>query len=153
MTKIEIVVPSKNVRAVAELLEDEAPKTCKAILDFLPAELEFVQCSASGAEAIAFLNPPNIIRLPPENWVKYVLPGDIAYYYSAVAKPGTYMGDSTTDFAEIVIYYDRDCRLVSGWGGVNLFARIVKNLEGITKVCNRLQWEGAIKMIWRKIEG
>ena len=34
MTKIEIVVPSKNVRAVAELLEDEAPKPCKAILDF-----------------------------------------------------------------------------------------------------------------------
>ncbi|MEM2876412.1 MAG: DUF3830 family protein [Candidatus Bathyarchaeia archaeon] len=152
LSKIEITVPSKNVRAVAELLEEEAPKTCEAVLEFLPAELEFVQCSTSGAEVIAFLEPPDIIRLPPENWVRYVLPGDVAYYYGEVAKPGTYMGDSTTDFAEIVIYYDRDCRFTGDWGGVNLFARITENFEGISNVCKEVQFEGAVKMIWRKLE-
>ena len=34
--KIEIVLEERGIRAVAEMLDDEAPKTCRAVWDALP---------------------------------------------------------------------------------------------------------------------
>ena len=34
--KIEIVLEEREIRAVAEMLDDEAPKTCQAVWDALP---------------------------------------------------------------------------------------------------------------------
>ena len=142
MTMIELFMLRSKVRALATLLEDQAPKTCKAILELLPAEFRFLTCAWSGAEILTYLDPPNLVRLQPENLVKSVLPGDICYVYAPgpVGKGGgSYVGSSTTDYAEIAIYYDREAQ----GSDVNLFARITEGLDEFAKAAGKIRWNGA----------
>lgn len=147
--RIELFMLRQKVRAVATLLMDEAPKTCQAILGILPADFKFITCAWSGAEILTYLDPPKVLKIEPENLVWDVLPGDLCYYYMAgpVTKEGSYVGTSTTDYAEIVIYYDRHAK---GSGG-NLFARITEGLEEFAKAAGRIRWGGAEMIRFRRL--
>ena len=150
MTEIELFMPRRGIRAIATLLEDQAPKTCEAILKLLPKEFKFITCAWSGAEILTYLDPPNIIRVEPENLVKDVIPGDICYVYmpGPVEEDSSYVGSSKTDYAEIVIYYDRHARCS---GGVNLFARITEGLGEFAEAAEKIRWEGAETIRFRRV--
>jgi len=80
--RIEIVSVESRVKAIAELLEEEAPKTCEAMWKCLesPMEAEGIQAMWVGRE-LMFIMPEENRRVEPtsipiENSTAYPLPGD-----------------------------------------------------------------------------
>ena len=106
--QIEIIVG--NEKAVAVLLEKDAPRTCKAVLNALPLTGGLVHAKFAGGEF--FFATPIFEEL--ENPVRKQNPGNICYWPVRQS---------------ICIFYKE----LPGVGEVSLFARIVKNLEGIQR--------------------
>ena len=55
--RIELSLKQKKVRAVATLLEDEAPRTCTALWDMLPIDGETYHAKWAGREIYTLLPP------------------------------------------------------------------------------------------------
>jgi hypothetical protein len=150
--KIEMIMVEKNIRCLVELLEQEAPNTCQAVLDFLPQELDFINAQGSGDEAMAYLDPPNIIRLEPENLERNMLPGDVCYYYAPgpIEPRSSPVSTSTTDFAEFVYVYGRGCRY-RDWI-MNLFGVMTEGKEEFCAASHSICPEGPIRILMREVK-
>ena len=124
--KIEVRVGDQV--AVAEMMEDKAPKTCEAVWKALPIRGNLIHAKIAGGEF--FFKIPVFIDL--ENPTKEQKEGNIAYWDA---------GQS------VCIFYDH----IAGVGHVNTFARITENLDGI-KAEGRKGWkkQGAPIEIRRK---
>ena len=148
--KIEMIMVEKDIRCVVELLEDEAPKTCEAILEFLPREMNFLNGQASGAEALTYLDPPHIFRVERENLERNIIPGDVAYVHmpGPVGPRGSYAGTSTTEYAEIICFYDRKARS----GGANLFGLMTEGKEEFCAASHSIRSEGPIRILMRELK-
>ena len=92
------------------LLEDEAPETCRKVLECLPLKGNLIHAKIAGKEF--FFKAP--FFCDPENQVQAQLAGNIGYYDGANS---------------ICVFYEAE----PGIGSVNLFARISENLSGIQK--------------------
>jgi hypothetical protein len=106
---------------IAELLDDEAPKTCQMIWNWLPLERDIVHGRVSGLELLVALDRPE--PAPAENQAMMPLPGEILYVFvnntSVTGKSGPAAG--------ICFIYGRGVTLRGAEGIVlhgNLFARI-----------------------------
>lgn len=119
--KIEIRI-GKTV-AVAELLEEEAPKICNTIWNLLPFENEAHPAKMAGTE-IYFMAVPRILVEEMENPVKVhdIPPGTISYY-----PPRPYI---QIFLGELVKMWDTE---------VNAFAGITENLDG-ARLATRRAW-------------
>lgn len=106
--KIEIQIGEE--KAVAELLEDQAPNTCKAIWELLPCKANLVHSKIAGPE-IYFKVP---VFVEKENLTIKQKAGDVTLF---------------DDGQCMCIYYDD----LPGIGYANSFARITENLTGIRK--------------------
>ena len=106
--EIEIQVGGQT--AIAELMEDVAPKTCEAVWNVLPCKGTLVHAKIAGGEF--FFKVPAFIDL--ENPTKQQQAGNVAYWDA---------GQS------VCLFYEA----LPGVGHVNTFARITQNLEGIAR--------------------
>src|SRR5206468_221408 len=73
--KIRLTFQAEGVSAIAELLEEAAPKTCAAIWEALPVSGEAHHAIYSGSEAVLLL--PEMVRVGPENATADVSTGDV----------------------------------------------------------------------------
>jgi hypothetical protein len=140
--RLHLVFPEENVTAVAELLSREAPRTCEAIWRALPLEGDLIHAMWSGPETYFPIDPA--IRAAPEHQTQHPLPGEIGYY----SLPGGQIVGWPSDFAEIAFFYGRGSRpsMPTGPVSMNVFARIVENLEGFSRVCARIHLEGVKRL-------
>lgn len=145
---IRLIFTGENISIRAELLEQQAPKTCQALWDRLPFEGDAVHAIYSGSE-IAFFIPPDII-LEPENQTSRTIPGDVAYYHHPPGKTYGWL----EGISEIAWFYDRDGRPTMPDGPVlmNIFARIVGDPAEFYAVCYRMRREGAKTFRVERIE-
>ena len=136
--RIRLIFPDERITATAELLEANAPETCRAIWARLPFEGTLEHGQWSGPETYLPIDPA--IRIPPEHQSFHTIPGDIGYY----ALEGGRMVGWPDDMAELAFFYDRGARpsMIDGPVPVNLFARIVENLEGFADASLRTRREG-----------
>lgn len=135
----------EGVQALATLLLEEAPETCRTISSEMPIEGIAHHAIYSGSE-VAFVLP-RAIRIDAERPTTQVSPGDIGF---AWMKKGSHYG-VTEDFAEICWFYDRDAR-PSMWEGpvaVTVFARLVEAGD-FMGVCRRMRMEGAKRIVIRR---
>ena len=140
MTKhILISYPEENLSAEAELLENQAPETCRFIWEHLPIEGRTIHGKFSGNEVFVKVEPPTAIKW--ENLVTLPLPGEILYYYQA---GGVYV-DTPNAYAEVCIIYGRNV-VLRGEGGVQVFASLFARLTGdctqLAEVCRQVRFEG-----------
>lgn len=136
--QMRLVFVDDEVAARADLLEAEAPTTCRELWKRLPFEGELIHGQWSGPETYLLIDPS--IRIPPENQTFRVVPGDVGYY----AVEGGRMYGWPDDTAELAFFYDRGARpsMIDGPVPVNLFARITENLEGFAAACRSIRREG-----------
>jgi hypothetical protein len=92
------------------LLEDEAPETCRKVLEALPMKGNLIHAKIAGKEF--FFKAP--FFCDPENEVQAQEAGNIGFYDGANS---------------ICVFYEAE----PGIGTVNLFAKITDNLSGIRK--------------------
>jgi hypothetical protein len=142
MRRLRIRFPSEQVTSIAELLEQLAPRTCQAIWEALPFEGELIHAMWSGPET--YLPIDSSLRIAPEHQTTHPLPGEIGFY----AIDGGVLADWPEDMAELAFFYGRGARpsMPDGPIAINIFARIVENLEGFQRTCARIHKEGVKRL-------
>lgn len=146
--RIRLTFVTEGVSALATLREEEAPRTCAAIWDVLPASGETHHAIYSGSECVLVL--PEVVRVSPENASSEVTSGDVGFAWFA---PGaSWVVDR--EFAEVCWFYDRDAcpRMPEGPTPVNLFAHITESAESFYAVCRRMRREGVKAFSIERVE-
>jgi hypothetical protein len=110
-----------GTKAVAELLEREAPEITRRFWDSLPVDGFGVHAKFAGQELIVMVP----FYAEPENEILDVQPGDIGYY------PGR---------QTICIFYGD----TTPFGYVSVFARVVERLDDLQAIGDRLLHEGIL---------
>ncbi|MEM2003920.1 MAG: DUF3830 family protein [Nitrososphaerota archaeon] len=149
MNQIKVIFPDEKFEMRVDLLESEAPKTCKSVLNILPIETKIYHAMLSGNEVLVELTGKNMLKLEPENWVYHVIPGDVLYWHSHWGE-AKYLRDNP-EIDEIIFIYDRYTKLrdISHHEvAANLFGRISisSELSKFAEICRRIRREGP-KMI------
>lgn len=149
--KMKISFPSEKVSAVADLSEEDAPKTSEAMWNLLPIKATALHDIWSGHVVFFFLEPTKLLEYENVSRILDVNPGDLYYYYRA---PHFFRGApyGKVEASEIGIVYDRDSQ---PWGprgakGVNIFGRVTENLKGLADVCERMISEGKKTVLLEK---
>ncbi len=150
--KIRISFPDEKVSSVAELNEDDAPKTSEAVWGLLPINATALHDIWSGHIAFFFLELTRVIEYENVSRILDVNPGDLYYYYRA---PHFFRGApyGKVEASEIGVVYDRDSQ---PWGprgpkGVNIFGKITENMKGLADVCERMISEGKKTILVEKM--
>lgn len=129
-----------DVSAVAELLDERAPRTCDLVWARLPIESRLVHGMYSGPELFIML--PGFPSVGAENQVSRPLPGDVGYFHQ---EPGLY-ATSPNEVAELVYVYDRGVAIKAAEGHdgfVNLFAQLRLESAGeFLATSKRVRWDG-----------
>jgi Protein of unknown function (DUF3830) len=112
-----------GVSARAVLLEDEAPRTCRAIWGLLPLAGEAIHAAYSGTLAALYFDPTVVV--PAENATPCLQTGDVAFtHYEAGVRHG-----HPAALSEVYWAYDRYARptIPGQWlpATANVFGRIV----------------------------
>jgi hypothetical protein len=136
--QIRLTFVDEGVSAVADLLEEEAPRTCEAVWQALPAAGPAHHATYSGSEGVFIL--PELLKVEPENATTAVTPGDVAYTWFAA---GQCYGVEQ-DFSELCWFYDRDSvpSMPEGPVPVSRFARLREGSEDFYRVSRRMRREG-----------
>src|SRR5215468_7755981 len=74
--RMEIFFRKRNVRAVATLLDDAAPRTCEALWESLPLEGDVFHAKWANCEVYTLV-PPLKSEPGRENQTVYPIPGDV----------------------------------------------------------------------------
>lgn len=140
--RISITFVDEGVTAIAELLEEQAPRTIAAVLSALPQAGEAHHATYSGSE-VAFILDRDL-GLGMENATSKVLPRDLAY----TRFEGGVMYGFPTSFSELCWFYDRDAvpSMPDGPVPVNIFATFTEGFEEFAAVCRRMRREGVKKI-------
>ena len=130
----------EGVAASARLLR-EAPETCRAVLDALPAAGLARHGIYSGSEVYLVL--PVLLAPPRENATTIVGPGDVGFL--TVEKGSGYGIEE--DYSEVCWFYDLDATpsMPEGPIAVNVFARLY-DADTFFAVCRRMRLEGAKRL-------
>jgi uncharacterized protein DUF3830 len=128
----------EEVTASARLLRGEAPETCSAVLDALPAVGSARHGIYSGSEVYLVL--PVLLGPPREHATTIVGPGDIGFL--TVEKGSGYGIEE--GYSEVCWFYDLDATpsMPEGPIAVNVFARLT-DADAFFAVCRRMRLEGA----------
>lgn len=130
---------------VAELLTDDAPRTCEAVLRALPVKNKAVHAMWAGEE-IFFDGFPLSEPLVFENETNDVEPGSIACISSYATR--RFRKENITSFC---IFYgkSRPRKGVDQTVDVNVFARI-KDAKAMTEIARRIKYQGAEEITIKK---
>jgi Protein of unknown function (DUF3830) len=128
----------EGVAASARLLREQAPETCRAVLDALPAAGSARHGIYSGSEVYLVL--PVLLAPPREHATTIVGPGDVGFL--TVEKGSGYGIEE--DYSEICWFYDLDATpsMPEGPIAVSVFARLY-DADAFYAVCRGMRLEGA----------
>jgi hypothetical protein len=159
---IEIELEKRNVRCVALLLDEQAPKTAEAVWRALPQMGDVFHAKYASNEV--YILVPQFATEEPGLENRTVVPssGDVMYFY---LQPGTRLPETAKVLGvggraviDLAVFYDRNNLLLSpseGFTPGNVFATIVRNLDAMTKAGNSVWREGATgeSMVFRRLGG
>lgn len=150
--RVTFAVTGESV--VADLLDDEAPRTAQLVWEMLPLELKPQHGMFSGQEI--FVLTPEARPMPQENLVTLPLPGEILYFYDG----GGSVTTGRRQIGEICLVYGRGVTL-RGPEGQNtvcsLFARIPGDWKtdwvAFADACRRVRLVGPQPLRFERVEG
>jgi len=160
--RLELIYPHNGVRAVAELLDEFAPKTCAAMWKAFekPAKGVVRHAKYVGCEVLLEIPPenqtfdPRSVPVFPlgsgENLTWLPLPGDILWCYF----PPYYLHGRREALWDFVIIYGRDSKVLveAGLIPLNHFAVITENLDNFAKTCETVLIEGTRELVVRRLD-
>src|SRR5436309_235688 len=102
LNQLRLSFDGTDAAGTATLLWDAAPRTCAAVMEWLPIRGVVHQAIYSGSESV--LRLPRLVKLEKENATSAVRRGDLAFTWLAA---GSSYGVKE-DFAELCWFYDHD---------------------------------------------
>ena len=160
MREIEVIFEKREVRCVAQLLDDLAPKTCEAVWKALPQEGNAFHAKYASNEVYTLV-PPFAEEEPGlENPTLVPIPGDLLYFFippGVVMIPEMRKVADRTGVVDLAIFYGRDNLLFSPSVGLvpgTRFATITKNFNAVAKACDNIWREGFAgeRLIFRRLK-
>lgn len=156
MTKLEITVPELGARAIAQLYDDHAPETIRALATVLPHTGAGIHAIRAGRELFTLIPIPTL-HPGPENQSIFPVPGDLYLFiqpkgYRALEIPERYrVAKGTTEYWHIAIWYGRDSIPMSPTGIYpgNHFGEVVEGLPELAEACERIRFEGVRDVSYR----
>lgn len=147
--RMVLLFVDEGVSVEAELLEEEAPKTCRAVWDSLPVGGKAVHVICSG-HSVYLSTPTPVPMEETENAISKLLPGEIGFFFN---KAGKAFG-CAEDSSEIQWVYGRLGNIVNADGPcpLNIFARMVGDTAKFFDVCRRMPTEGAKRMEVKRVQ-
>jgi hypothetical protein len=151
---IEIAFERREVRCVAELLEAQAPRTCRAVWDALPQGGDAFHGKYARNEVYTLVE--DFAPEPPgrENTTVTPIPGDVCAFWFT----GQELGSASHGYSEerrpaedrmivdLALFYERNNLLLNpdvGWVPGNVFATIVEGLDEIAAASADLWLHGS----------
>lgn len=152
-----IQISLNGVSAVAELLEDQAPRTCRALWQGLekPARTKGVHAMWAGRMILTYLGEENQVFDPTkiglENTTVFPQPGDIIWVWFPAGETQTNPPQGGWD---VSIIYGPETRafIPTGWQPLNVWAHITDGLSEFVAECAKLQFEGAREVVYHRLE-
>jgi Protein of unknown function (DUF3830) len=153
--RIELIFDETSTRAVAELHEADAPKTCAAIWAGLevPMRAKGIHAMFAGREIMIEMPEANRrfdpTAIPPENQTVTPLPGELMWFYF----PDHSEAGFPREIYDFAIIYGRDTRILipQGWVPGNVFATIIQGLPEFAQCCERVRTEGLKPFTVRRV--
>lgn len=146
-----IEVLGTDVKAIAELQEDDAPQTCAALWKAMevPIEAKFIHAMYAGPEVFTDLPSENRLfdptAVPRENATAYPSPGDIAWLY---LPPHEERGQDK-EFWDLAIAYGREVTFDSSLGirPISVWACITEGLPELAVQLARIRSDDGPKTL------
>ncbi len=141
--RFQVEVLETGVKAIVELLESDAPRTCAALWQILKGgyQVNAVHARWSGPEVAALVPPEaragvDATSIGIENATTYPARGDVCWMHRP-AGMYRFMKEEAWDVAFI---YDDECRfyIPSGMVSLNVWGKIVEGLEEFATECSRV---------------
>ncbi len=159
LRQIELLLLKKNARAVATLLDDEAPRTCKLVWDALPLESDTHHAKWAGRELYTLV-PPLGPSPGQENAIIMPIPGDVLYFDvspDTIDLPLALRRQYPKGLVDLAVFYGRNNLLLgpAGFMPGNLFATITDRFAAYAQACGELFREGMLgeRFVIRRVEG
>jgi hypothetical protein len=157
---IEIYLQKRDVKFVAKLLDEQAPKTCEAVWQALPQEGDTYHAKYASNEIYTLVPPFADSEPGMENPTMTPTIGDIVYFFippGSVGIPEIREQCDRTGLIDLAVFYNRDNLLLSPTVGPimgNRFAEVVENREGMMKAGDSIWREGFAgeRLIYRRAE-
>jgi hypothetical protein len=138
---------------IAEMLDDDAPLTCRLVWDMLPLEHDLIHGRYSGMEAYVLLD--EVQPAPNEKRTQLPLPGEIFYW----SDPGAASTSNGEPVAEILFAFGRGVTL-RGPEGVPSFASMFARIPGdwkydwvdFAQACGRIRMQGTQTLRIERVE-
>jgi hypothetical protein len=157
---IEVLLEKRNVRCVARMLFEQAPKTCEIIWAALPQEGELFHAKYASNELYILVRDFSGGFGAAENLSVTPTIGDLVYFYF----PPTYgfprgaekLASEGRGLVDLALFYDRNNLLLSPAAGFTpgtVFARAVNDFEPMREAGHRVWREGSIgeRLIFRQL--
>ena len=152
---LSIELPKHDVRAVARLLDDEAPRTCEAVWSALPVGGDVYHAKYARNELYTFVPPVSEGLIGPENPTVTPIPGDLVYFeFASGVLPAASHGYAEDQGAagrdmvvDLAVFYGRNNLLLNGdvgWVPGNVFATVVEGLDDLVAAGNDVWRAGAV---------
>lgn len=163
---IQITLDRRRVSAVAQLLDDLAPRTCAAIWDALPLGGEAFHAKYARNEIYTLV--PAFAQPEPglENPTITPIPGDVVYFsfepWQLAAPTHGYAGaerpESSDRVVDMALFYARNNLLLNpdyGFVPGTVYATIVEGLDAMAEAAHDLWRFGAEgeSLTYRRLEG
>ncbi len=150
---MEITLEKRGVSCVARLLDEQAPKTARAVWDALPQSGDALHAKYARNEIYALVPAFADVEPGRENPTITPIPGDVAYFMFDqwqlnTPSHGYVDGQESLDRPQIVdlaLFYERNNLLLNpdyGWVPANIFATITEGLEQLAAASTDMWLKG-----------
>ena len=142
-----------KAKVVAELLEDEAPKSCDLVWSLFPVEGKPYHSYESGREIFLQIPDPEP-EIVPENQTIHQIPGDVFIYYKPIIYVEPEWPETKRQVAVIAFSYGRDTQVRGTYRSlaVNIVGKIVEGLDQLEDEAIRLRNKGVDKISFTKLQ-
>lgn len=159
---MSITLPLRGVSCVAELLEQDAPRTCEAVWESLP-QGDAVQHAKYARNEVYTMVPRFAAEEPGlENPTVTPIPGDVVYFaFDGGMLDRRFKEDKGVDHLpgviDLAIFYGRNNLLLNGdvgWVPGNVYGGIVEGLDRMAEACHDVWRSGSVgeRLVYRRIE-
>jgi len=145
---IDITLEKRDIRCVAELLDDLAPRTCEAVWNALPLGEDVYHAKYARNEIYTLVEAFAPEEPGLENPTITPIPGDVMYFtfapWQLTAKSHGYTSHGAK--IDLALFYERNNLLLNpdfGFVPGSVFATIVSGLDEIAAASNDLWRHGA----------
>jgi hypothetical protein len=165
----KVVFELGGTRAIAEMHDEEVPRTCDAVWKILPVEGMSIHANWAGREIMLHLEGDKVLRLPPEGpRARCTAPGDVGYFFRAPrllrGTQAAYSAQFQRELSELTIFYGNPAggglvaqdpaRYGRDSGLITMkWATLIDAPREFLQKCEEIRHKGLQKLVLRALDG